>query len=369
MSGEGYSMEAKSDAKGAKAHMELDDIGEWEALDEGTWKKLTAEEIATALNDAHGADGWKHSLHSWFNYALRLCVDGDKATLPKTEAAWQDLYAKGTALSLLLTLLPPSLEVETDDDGFLKGEYALPFDARDFDREGDKIGKWNGGARYEKSGGYSALLDIPWEYVCSEKTQANLIRLFEEYAGMSIAEGEVAEEIIPAIRRRELYVIPPLPIVLPFADEALVKEVDAYYEHHSKQHFWEAEGRLRKDMDGVPLGLMSFELRDFVFGLCIKDALASQNWEGEEEGRDLAERWFYAQMRQVVYPEDDCPLNILSPGESIAWRRFTDSEKRRIIPAMSRIMARMGENGLEEADYEEELRAAADMKQCRLCAK
>ena len=346
--------------------MEIDDIGEWECADEGKWKPLTGEEIATALNDDHGADGWKHSLHSWFNYALRICTEGEAAKLPETEAAWGDLYAKGTAASLLLALLPSSLEVEIDDDGFLKGEYALPFDAQEFDREGDKVGKHNGGAGYGKSGGYSALLDVPWEYVCSKKAQATLIRIFEDYGGMAIGEGEVAEEIIPAIRRRAEYVIPPVPASLPLPEEALVKEVDRYYEHHSKQHFWGAEEKLRADMEGVPFGLMDFELRDFAFGLCVKDALASQNWEGEEEGRDLAKKWLYAQMRPVVYPEDDCPLNAPLPGESISWRRFTDSEKRRIIPAMSRIMARMGKNGFEEADYEEELRERAGMKECRM---
>ena len=346
--------------------MEIDDFGGWEEEAGGEWKKLTAEEIVRALDQSSRADGSKHSLHSWFNYALRLCTEGDIADAPKTEAAWGSLFAKGTAVSLLLTLLPSSLEVETDEYGSLKGEYALPFDAKEFDREGDQLGKRNGRAGYEKSGGYSALLDIPWEYVCSKKAQDALLRLFEEYGGMSADEKKIAEEIIPAIRRREKYSITPVPIALPLPEEALVKEVDGYYECRSKARFWGAQERLRDDMEGVPFGLMDFELRDFVFGICVKDALASQDWTGEEEGRDLTEKWLYALMRPVVSPEDECPLNISLPEGGIAWKRFTDSEKRRIIPAMSRIMARMGKNGFEEADYEEELREGAGMKECRI---
>ena len=142
--------------------------------------------------------------------------------------------------------------------------------------------------------------------------------------------------------------------------------MDGYYECRSKARFWGAQERLRDDMEGFPFGLMDFELRDFVFGICVKDALTSQAWTGEEEGRDLTEKWLYALMRPVVYPEGDCPLNICAPKEGIAWGRFMDSEKRRIIPAMSRIMARTGKNGFEEADYEEELRECAGMKECRL---
>lgn len=317
--------------------------------------KATAEDLVTALEQDHKCDASKHSLHAWFNYALHLAIDEDTVPAPDAERPWKDLYEKSIASSLLLTNLPERVDVVLDENGNVEGEYALPFDASELDRGGDGIGKYAFTNRYERSGGYRALLDFPWAYVADPKTQETVIRLAKTYGGMQEDEVKIAEEVIGATRRRGECQVAQIPIALPLPKKELVQRTDAYYEHHAKQRFWEAEAQVRANLEGIPFGLMNPPLRMCVLNWCIKDGLLSQNWEGEEEGKELAEEWFYQTLDPVIFPKAETRRSMYD---------FTDSEKRKMIPQIAAIMADASSQGYSAAAIEEDLREKYGMKSC-----
>ena len=319
--------------------------------------KVSAEDLATALERDHKADAAKHSLHAWFNYALHLAIDEAVVPAPDAERPWKDLYEKTIASSLLVTNLPESVGVVLDENGDVQGEYALPFDASELDCDGDSIGKALHDCDYETSGGYRALMDFPWAYVTNPKTEETMMHLATVYGHLREDEGKIAEEVISATRRRGECQVPQIPIALPLPKEELVKRTDAYYEHHAKQRFWEAEAQVRANLEGIPFGLINPCLRWHVLSWCIQDGLASQNWDDEEEGKMLASAWFWETLEPLLFPQ-----------AQQSGYAFTDSEKRKMIPQIAAIMAKNSSAGYSAAAIEEDLREKYGMKSCMLFA-
>ena len=340
---------------------------DWGEDDKGGPRCIMREKLVETLENNHQADAVKHSLHSWFNFALDLVCDPVLASVPPAEGAWEWLFTKNSALAIFESLLPPDMTISVGSDGCPIGGYALPFDSKEYDTEGDRVGKQRGCTSYLNSGAYEAAMDIPWKYIQNPATRKKLIF----FASLNMQEGEtqIVKEVVDAIHPIPAKVeIPPLPIALPIESRDLADEVDRFYASTSKQRFWAGEEKLREDMAGVPFGLMNFALRWYLFNVMLKSALLSQEMDEEDPERDITERWLTSQMRGVVEPEDDLEPDIIGEnkdGEAIRWSRFTDSEKRRLIPAMARLMSHIAvKSCYDPVDYEEEMRNAVGMREC-----
>lgn len=340
---------------------------DWGEDDKGGTLSIAREKLVETLENNHQADAVKHSLHSWFNFALNLVCDPVLASVPPVEGGWEWLFTKNSAVAIFECLLPPDMTISVGSDGLPIGEYALPFDSKEYDTEGDRVGKQREDASYLNSGAYKAAMDIPWKYIQNPATRKKLI--FFTSLNMQDGEREIAEEVVNAIHLIPAKVkIPPLPSALPIESRDLADEVDRFYASTSKQRFWAVKEKLREYMEGVPFGLMNFALRWHLFNAMLKDALLTQGMTQDDPEHDITERWLTSQMRSVIEPEDDLEPDIIGKnrdGEAIHWSRFTDSEKRRLIPAMARLMSHICVTSCyDPEDYEEEMRAAAGMREC-----